>query len=192
MGSSPPDLEGATSIPPVHIEETIQSIARLHAEHHANSTFHQRIVGDFTALLGRPTFLLALTAFIASWVILNCLAGLLGFGPPDPPPFPMLTGFTSLASLYFVLLILTTQRRADRLTQRRELLNMELAILNGQMSAKTIALLEELRRDTPIVRDRVDEQASVMARPADAQSVVEAIQRTRSEGAHADSVSEGK
>src|SRR5579863_1071815 len=126
IGSSSPDLEGATSIPPVHIEETIQSIARLHAEHHANSTSHQRIVGNVTALLGRPTFLLALTALIAGWVTLNCLGGLLGFRPPDPPPFQMLTGFASLASLYFVLLILTTERRADRLTQRRELLNMEL------------------------------------------------------------------
>ena len=93
----------------------------------------------------------------------------------------MLTGAASLVSLYFVALVLTTQRRSDRLTLRRESLNMELAILNAQMSAKTIALLEELRRDTPIVRDRVDALADGMARPADAQSVIEAIQETRSE-----------
>ncbi len=178
-----PDL--AAQRPPVHFEETIQSIGRLNAEHNANATQHQRAVARVTALLGRPAFLAGLTAAIGGWAALNGLAGALGFRPPDPAPFPVLTGAASLASLYFTVLILTTQRRSDRLALRRESLNLELAILNGQMSAKTIALLEELRRDTPIVRDRVDKLADAMARPADAQSVVEAIQETRSQASHA-------
>jgi hypothetical protein len=59
-----------------------------------------------------------------------------------------------------------------------------LTILNGQMGAKTIALLEELRRDMPHVRDRVDALAAGMARPADARTVAEAIQETRAEAAN--------
>ena len=110
-------------------------------------------------------------------------AATLGYRPLDPPPFPWLSGAASLASLYLVVLILTTQRRDDRLTQRRELLNLELAILSEQKTAKVVALLEELRRDSPAVRDRVDKQADVMARPADPQSVIDAIKETRSEGA---------
>ena len=35
---------------PAHIEETIQSIARLHAEHHNNATPLQRAVDRITAL----------------------------------------------------------------------------------------------------------------------------------------------
>jgi len=167
---------------PIHFEETILSIGRLNAEHQANATHHQRAVDRLTALLGRPAFLVTLTAAILGWVASNGLAGAFGLRALDPPPFPILTGAASLISLYFVVLILTTQRRSDRLTLRRESLNMELAILNGQMSAKTIALLEELRRDTPIVRDRIDELADGMARPADAQAIIEAIQETRSEG----------
>ena len=105
----------------------------------------------------------------------------LGYRPLDPPPFPWLSGAASLASLYLVVLILTTQSRDDRLTQRREQLNLELAILSEQKTAKVVALLEELRRDSPAVRDRVDKQADVMARPADPQSVIDAIKETRSE-----------
>ena len=186
-----PELDAAPAILPIHIEETIQSIARLHAEHHANATQHQRVVDRITSLLGRPVFIAALTVVVAGWVSLNGLAVALGYRALDPPPFPWLAGAASLASLYLVVLILTTQRRDDRLTQRRELLNLELAILSEQKTAKVVALLEELRRDSPAVRDRVDKQADVMARPADPQSVIDAIKETRSEGQHASRAADG-
>ena len=179
------DLDAAASILPIHIEETIQSIARLHAEHRANATLHQRAVDRITSLLSRPVFIAVLTIVVVGWVSLNGVAASLGYRPLDPPPFPWLSGASSLASLYLVVLILTTQRRDDRLNQRREQLNLELAILGEQKTAKVVALLEELRRDSPAVRDRIDKQADVMARPADPQSVIDAIKETRSEAAYA-------
>ena len=48
-----------------------------------------------------------------------------------------------------VILILTTQRGDDRLTQRRELLNLELTILSEQKITRVVALLEQLRQDSP-------------------------------------------
>ena len=185
------DLDAAASILPIHIEETIQSIARLHAEHRTNATLHQRAVDRITSLLSRPVFIAVLTIVVVGWVSLNGVAALLGYRPLDPPPFPWLSGASSLASLYLVVLILTTQRRDDRLNQRREQLNLELAILGEQKTAKVVALLEELRRDSPAVRDRVDKQADVMARPADPQSVIDAIKETRSEAAHASRTADG-
>jgi uncharacterized membrane protein len=80
---------------------------------------------------------------------------------------------------------LTTQSGDDRLTQRRELLNLELTILSEQKIAKVVALLEELRQDSPHLHNRVDDLAEAMARPADPQSVIEAMKETRSESAHA-------
>ena len=59
-----PDLDAAASILPIHIEETIQSIARLHAEHRANATQHQRVVDRITSLLGRPVFIAVLTIVV--------------------------------------------------------------------------------------------------------------------------------
>ena len=171
----------APSLTPIHIEETIGAIGRLHAEHRANATRHQRIVDRFTAALSRPGFIVGLTCLIAAWMGGNEGASRFGWTPIDPPPFPGLSGLVSLASLYFVVMILTTQRRGDSLSRRRELLNLELAILNEQKTAKIVALLEELRRDSPAIHDRVDEQAEVMARPADPRSVIEAIHETRSE-----------
>ena len=178
-------FEALAPVLPIHSEETIQSIARLHADHRANATQHQLVVERITSALGRPVFMAALTIGVAGWMSLNAFAATLGYRPLDPPPFPWLSGAASLASLYLVALILTTQNRHDRLTQRREQLNLELAILSEQKTAKVVALLEELRRDSPAVRDRVDTQADVMARPADPQSVIDAIKETRSKTAYA-------
>ena len=60
-----PETDTASSVLPVHIEETIQSIAGLNAEHRANATHHQRFVDRITSLLGRVSFIAALTTFVA-------------------------------------------------------------------------------------------------------------------------------
>jgi uncharacterized membrane protein len=48
---------------------------------------------------------------------------------------------------------------------------MELALLSEQKTAKVIELLEEVRRDNPRIRDRIDQQADAMAQPSDLQQV---------------------
>jgi uncharacterized membrane protein len=183
-GSSVPESDDILSKPPINIGQTLEAIARLHAEHRAGATRHERVVAFVTSLLNRPSFLISLTLVVVGWIGLNILAPTLGFRPPDPPPFAWLSGFSSLASLYLVVVIVTTQRRDDRLARHRELLTLELAILTEQKTTKAIALLEELRRDSPHVHDRVDEQADFMAKPADPRTVVEAIHETRTAAAH--------
>jgi hypothetical protein len=63
-----------------------------------------------------------------------------------------------------------TPRAEDELNAR-EILTLELAILSERKIAKVIELLEELRRDSPRVVDRADQQPERMAQPAGAQSV---------------------
>ena len=84
------------------------------------------------------------------------------------------------------MLILTTQRREDQLAGYREQLTLELAILSEQKSAKIISLLEEMRRDSPTLRNRVDEEAAAMSVAADPQAVLDAIKETDVESLAAD------
>jgi hypothetical protein len=44
-------------------------------------------------------------------------------------------------------------------------------------------LLEEFRRDSPHIHDRVDRDAEKLAQPANPQSVLDAIKETRKPGA---------
>ena len=175
----------ATDVPPPvlppHIDETIRLIARLHAEHHESATPLQRAVDVLTALVGRPRFIGVLTVIVAGWIGFNLLVAAIGYRPIDPSPFPWLEGAISLVSLYVAVLILTTQRREDQLAQHREQLILELAILSEQKTTKVIQLLEESRRDNPLIHDRVDQEAEAMARPANPQSVIDAIKVTQAE-----------
>jgi len=164
-----------TPILPAHIEDTVQSIARLHAEHYQQATHLQRIVDRMTALLGRPNFVGVLTVIVLVWVLANLGAAWLGWEPLDPPPFAWLSGAVSLMALYMTALILATQRHEDQLAGHREQLTLELAILGEQKSAKIIELLEELRRDDPSLSNRVDHEATAMSTPADPQAVLNAI-----------------
>jgi uncharacterized membrane protein len=134
------DTNAPLPLLPAHIEETIRSIARLHARHHQNATPIQRVVDRTTDLLGRPRFIGVLTVIAAGWISLNLLAAALGYRPIDPPPFPGLGLAVSLVSLYIVVLILATQRREYQLAQLREQLTLELAILSEQKTAKVIQL----------------------------------------------------
>jgi uncharacterized membrane protein len=165
-------------IPPDHIEETIRSIAQLRTGHHENATSLQRTVDHVTALLSRPLFIGVITVILMGWISMNLLAAALGVRPIDPPPFSWLGGAVSLVSLYMVVLILAAQRREDQLAQRRELLILDLAILSEQKIAKVIQLVEEARRDNPLIRNRVDPEAEAMAQAADQKSVLDAIKET--------------
>ena len=163
---------------PAHIEDTVQAIAEVHLEHHRRATPVQRVVDRMTRFVGRPRFVGLMTAAFLTWIILNLALHLLKREPFDPLPFPWLETFATLLALYISVLILITQRRENELTEHREQLTLELSILSEKKSAKIIELLEELRRDLPGVRDRVDAEASEMAKPSDPQAVLQAITET--------------
>ena len=60
-------------------------------------------------------------------------------------------------------------------------MTLELAILTEQKVAKLIELVEEFRRDSPEVRDRIDSEAHDMATRADPHAVLGAIKETDKE-----------
>jgi uncharacterized membrane protein len=167
---------------PDHVDETIGSMARLHSEHQENATFQQRAVGHITGFLGQPMVTGALAITITCWIGANLFAASLGYRAPDPPPFQWLQGAMTLISLFMVFLILGAQKHEDALNKHRDLLALELAILSEQKTAKVIQLLEELRRDSPQIHDRVDREAEKFAQPANPQSVLDAIKDTRIPG----------
>jgi uncharacterized membrane protein len=164
---------------PAHVEDTIKAIANFHAQHEQQATQIDRLIARLTAMLGRPLFILVLTATVALWVAGNLAIRRLGLTPVDPPPFPWLAGAMGLMAVYMTTLILSTQRRADQLAGYREQLTLQLAILGEQKNAKVIQLMQEMRRDNPMMRNLVDEQAAAMASPADPQMVLDAIKEVQ-------------
>jgi len=165
---------------PDHIEETIRSIRRLHVEHRSMSTVSQRAIDGITAAIARPSFVALLALAVSVWMAANIVGPRLGFPMPDAPPFPWLQGAMTGISLFMVVFIVGTQKHDDELAEQREMITLELALLSEQKIAKLIQLIEEIRRDSPQIHDRRDEEAEEMAKPANSQSVFSAIKETHS------------
>jgi uncharacterized membrane protein len=164
-----------------HIEETVRAVAQLHAEHHEKSTIAERAIDRTTALIGRPSSIAILILGVLLWAVWANILSRWGIRPFDAPPFPWLQDILTLAGVLMGVLILTTQRRADRLASRREQMTLELASLTEKKVAKIIALIEELRRDSPHVVDRVDDEAQAMASRADPHALLGAVRETHDE-----------
>jgi uncharacterized membrane protein len=156
---------------PDPVAEAVEDVAKLHLAHHSQASLLQRAIDLGTDVAGRPLFIVLLIAGVALWVGRNAF----GVGGWDPPPFVLLELTATLLALLVAVLILSTQRREDRLAERRAQLTLQLALLADRKTAKIIALLEELRRDQPDVTDRIDAESDLLATPADATSVVKAI-----------------
>ena len=172
-----------------HVEETLGAISRLASEHERRATRLQRASEKLTSVIGQPAFLASLCAAIMLWVCGNFAAMLLFRHAFDPPPFNLLQNLASVLALLFTVLILSTQRREDQLSDRRERLMLHLAVLTEQKTAKAIELLEEMRRDAPALRDRHDRQAAAMAQPTGPHTVLDAIEAHA--GRSADTSDEG-
>jgi len=176
--------DSQVDVPP-HIAETIQAIALLHAEHHRKSTLSERIVDRATTSVGRPGFLLLLVISSALWMLANEGIRLGGGNPPDPPPFAWLELVLTGAALVIAVMILTSQRRADRFANLRERMTLESTLLTEQKTRKIIELLEELRRDSPQIPDRQDIEADQMAAKADPHEVLAVIEEVTQESGQA-------
>lgn len=160
---------------PQHIERTVAAIARLHEEHRQQANWFQRTLEGTIGLMSRLAFLAALTVAVLAWMGANMLAASLGYETPDPPPFYDMQCVLALSAVYITLIILGAQQRADKLAAAREQLTLELAILGEQKTAKVIELLEQLRKDDPLLNDQKDDVAEAMAEPADPDVVRQAL-----------------
>ena len=164
-----------------HVRETVKAIADLHATHRAEATPLERHLETAASVIATPSFLIAVSILIVLWLTINLAADRFAFRPFDPFPYNLLQGALTVLTVYVSLAILTAQRRAGALADLRAQITLEHSILAEHKAAKMIELLEELRRDAPGIRERIDIQARAMASPTDPKAVAEAIVETRGE-----------
>ena len=95
---------------------------------------------------------------------------------PQTPTFPLLDGVLSLAALVSTTVILIAQNRQTRIEQQHTHIALQVNLMTEQKVTKMIDLMEELRRDLPMVKDRYDPQAASFAKETDALQVLTAIE----------------
>ena len=156
--------------------QDVESVASIRARAEQRLDRHQRMMEVLTAALGRPRTVYVTLSVVVGWVAFNLLTPkLLGWQRIDPPPFFWLQGMVALSALLMTTLVLITANRQTRNAEERSHLDLQVNLLAEHKVAKLIALVEELRRDLPMVRNRIDREADAMQEAVDPDAMIEAL-----------------
>lgn len=161
--------------PARQVRQSVETIASLDRASEQSVTRQQRLIELITYHLGRPRTLYSLLVLVAAWIGVNTL---LPGWRWDRPPFFWLQGLIALLSLATTTVVLITQNRWIRRVERRSEVELHINLLAEEKIGKLVALLEELRRDMPSVRDRPDSEAEAMSRGTDVREVMDEIDRS--------------
>ncbi len=167
---------------PDHVEANVLRMAELHAKHAGGVTLLQKLTLAATSRLGRASTVVGTVALVLAWTGYNLAGARLGLKAFDPLPFSLLSVVASVVALFTTLLILVTQRREEELARHRAQLTLHLVALSEQKIAKVIDLLEEQRRENPMLPTREDHQAEDMSQASDPDRVLNRIIETHDQG----------
>ncbi len=166
-----------TSRLPESVNENLDTISEYYARHEEKVTRAQAFVEKMSVFLGSPGYVAANVVFIISWIVLNLAEPILGLEQFDEPPFFWLQGFVSLNAFIISTTVLIRQNRMSALAEHNAHLDLQISLLSEEKISKIIAMLEEIRRDSPHLPDKVDEEADELAQSTDPGTVLEAIER---------------
>ena len=158
-----------------HISQNIEGVVALQRREWDATSASQRRFERVSRFVGRPAYLTGVLLFTVAWMAFNLGCARFGLTPFDPPPFQWLEMLVSFVALVTTTVVLIAQNRQTRFEQQRAHLDLQVNLLTEQKVTKVIHLLEELRRDLPMVKDRHDPQAAGMQERADTAQLASAL-----------------
>lgn len=157
------------------ITQNIGAVLEFYSREAQKISRSQRILERIGSFIGQPIFLGFILFFVALWILANTLLHQLGRNEFDPAPFIWLQGIVGLGALLTSTVVLIKQNRLGKLEEQRAHLELKVALLTEQKTAKLIGLVEELRRDLPNVRNRHDSNADELQQAMNPDQVLAAL-----------------
>jgi len=164
-----------------NVEQNVKAVGVLKRRADDRAGTHQLFIERATEAIGRPRTLYFTLCAVVVWAAWNLVSPHVGVAAVDPPPFFWMQGVICLGSLTMTTMVLTAQNRQTRHVEQRAHLDLQVNLLAEQKIAKVIALLEELRRDLPIVANRTDPVADAMQESVKPDNVISALEEVERE-----------
>jgi uncharacterized membrane protein len=156
------------------LDKAVKDLAEIRARQLEALPRSQIGIEWLTDRIGRPWFAYAIVIFIAAWIA--CDLAFLPRARFDAPTFPLLQLLLSILALLMAIFILITENRQGEIAEKRAQLTLQLSLANEERAAKIIQLLEELRKDDPLLPDRHDEQAQEMSEAIDLHTAIDKME----------------
>ncbi len=121
-------------------DDNLEAVIRLEHGALAARTASERAAEAVTNAAGTTACVVTHAAAFALWVVANTGIGHL-IKPFDPFPFSLLTFVVSLEAIFLTLLVLMSQKRLMRESDKRAILDLQINILAEQESTKTLRMV---------------------------------------------------
>ncbi len=163
------------------LDQDIEAIVAMRINAERKVTYHQRLIERTTSALGRPFAVYIILLIVVVWLSANVFHRYLGIPVFDSPPFAWLQDIVSISALLMTVIVLATQNRQEKFSEQRRHLDLQVTLLTERKVSKIIELLEDLRRDIPSVKNRIDPEAEAMQEPVDPHTALTALNHTLEE-----------
>ena len=157
------------------ISQNIEAVLDFYTREEKKISHSQRILERISGFVGQPIFLAVILLFVALWMLANESLREIGRAEFDPAPYFWLQGIVGLSALLTATVVLSKQNRLAKLEEQRAHLELKVNLLTEQKAAKLIDLLEELRRDLPNVKNRLDPEANELQQAMSPERVLAAL-----------------
>lgn len=153
-------------------QRNVAMIAEMEKQASQRRTRVERVADWLAVLVGSWVFLLGQSVFLFFWIILNLTAWLNRW---DPYPFILLNLALSFQSAYAAPIIMMSQNRQNRLSERRNHLDLQINMLAEQETTEILRLLQLLCEHTGV---RIERQGNgrILQEATKATHIVEQIQ----------------
>jgi uncharacterized membrane protein len=137
-------------------QRNVELIAALEAAANQSRSPGERVADVVTAMVGSWTFLIVQFVLLVLWMIVNLVAW---WSHWDPYPFVLLNLVLSFQAAFATPIILMSQNRQARLSERRNELDLQINLLAEQETTEQLRLLRLLCEKLQIGFDRSEEHA---------------------------------
>lgn len=138
--------------------ENVRKIAELEKAAHQERGLGERVADGFSAFIGSWTFIIGQSIILTVWIVLNLIAWIRHW---DPYPFVFLNLALSFQAAYASPIIMMSQNRQARLSERRNHLDLQINLLSEQENTQMLHLLRKISEKLEIDCSEVPELAAL-------------------------------
>lgn len=174
MGNSKTKTKRPASANQDVTSENIRKIASLEKAANQQRTVGELIADRFSAFIGSWTFIIGQSVILTLWIFLNVIAWIRHW---DPYPFILLNLGLSFQAAYASPIIMMSQNRQARLSERRNHLDLQINMLAEQESTQMLHLLRKIAERLEVDCSDIP-QLSALEETIDPKKLVQLIEKT--------------
>lgn len=161
--------------------KNVKAIARMEAAAIGSRTFGEKLADLVATCVGSWAFLILQSVLLILWMTLNCVSG---FSKWDPYPFVLLNLVLSFQAAFATPVILMSENRQARLSERRSHLDLQINLLAEQENTEQMRLLRLLCEKAGIQIEEPEEKAFEEATNLSdiTQQIVDSVERAAAVG----------